>query len=104
VIACSWPDQILIGLGSAILTMGAGNSPNPRWAGRLCSKAFTEKLRILMQRLTTTTDDPVPLNLEFEGDHKNCDDTRWDLFTDIKDFKKEMLKRLEAHFEKWLNP
>jgi hypothetical protein len=25
-------------------------------------------------------------------------------FTDIKDIKKEMLKRLEAHFEKWLNP
>jgi len=42
--------------------------------------------------------------LEFEGDRKNCDVTRWDLFTDIKDIKKEMLKRLEAHFEKWLNP
>ena len=28
----------------------------------------------------------------------------WDRFTDIKDIKKEMLKRLEAHFEKWLNP
>jgi len=25
-------------------------------------------------------------------------------FTDIKDIKKEMLKRLEAHFEKWINP
>ena len=36
--------------------------------------------------------------LEFEGDRKNCDVTRWDLFTDIKDIKKEMLKRLEAHF------
>ena len=42
--------------------------------------------------------------LEFEGDRKNCDVTRWDRFTDIKDIKKEMLKRLEAHFEKWLNP
>jgi hypothetical protein len=39
-----------------------------------------------------------------EGDRKNCDVTRWDRFTDIKDIKKEMLKRLEAHFEKWLNP
>jgi hypothetical protein len=28
----------------------------------------------------------------------------WDRFTDVKDIKKEMLKRLEAHFEKWLNP
>ena len=44
------------------------------------------------------------IHLEFEGDRKNCDVTRWDLFTDIKDIKKEMLKRLEAHFEKWLNP
>ena len=42
--------------------------------------------------------------LEFEGARKNCDVTRWDRFTDIKDIKKEMLKRLEAHFEKWLNP
>jgi len=42
--------------------------------------------------------------LEFEGYRKNCDVTRWDRFTDIKDIKKEMLKRLEAHFEKWLNP
>jgi hypothetical protein len=42
--------------------------------------------------------------LEFEGDRKNCDVTRWDNFTDIKDIRKEMLKRLEAHFEKWLNP
>ena len=42
--------------------------------------------------------------LEFEGAGKNCDVTRWDRFTDIKAIKKEMLKRLEAHFEKWLNP
>jgi hypothetical protein len=51
----------IIGLESAILTLVAGNSPDPRWAGRLCAKAFTEKLRILMQRLTTTMDDRVPL-------------------------------------------
>ena len=42
--------------------------------------------------------------LEFEGVGKNCDVTCWDRFTDIKDIKKEMLERLEAHFEKWLNP
>ena len=42
--------------------------------------------------------------LEFEGDRKNCDVARWNRFTDIKDIKKEMLKCLEAHFEKWLNP
>jgi hypothetical protein len=42
--------------------------------------------------------------LEFEGDRKNCDVTRWDRFTDIKDIKKEMLKCFEARFEKRLNP
>jgi hypothetical protein len=26
----------------------------------------------------------------------------WDRFTDVKDIKKEMLKRREAYFEKWL--
>ena len=51
----------IIGLESAILTMVAGNSPDPRWAGRLWAKAFTEKLRILMQRLTATADGRVPL-------------------------------------------
>jgi hypothetical protein len=44
------------------------------------------------------------IHLEFEGVGKNSDVTRWDQFTDIKDIKKEMLRRLEAHFEKWLNP
>ena len=27
-----------------------------------------------------------------------------DRFADIKDIKKEILERLETHFEKWLNP
>ena len=34
--------------------------------------------------------------LEFEGTRENCDVTHWDRFADIKDIKKEMLKRLEA--------
>ena len=55
-----WSLEIMC-LESAILTMVAGNSPDPRWSGQLCAKAFTERLRILMQRLTTTTDDPLPL-------------------------------------------
>jgi hypothetical protein len=42
--------------------------------------------------------------VEVEGAPKNADVTRWGQFTDIKDIKKEMLKRLEAHFETWLNP
>jgi hypothetical protein len=39
--------------------------------------------------------------LEIEG--KNRDVTRWGQFTDIKNIEKEMLQRLEIHFEKWLN-
>ena len=43
--------------------MVLGKAPDPRWSGRLCAKAFTEKLRFLMQHLTmtTATNDPVPL-------------------------------------------
>ena len=41
---------------------------------------------------------------EFEGARKDCDITRWGQFTDIKDVKEEMLRRLDVHFEKWLNP
>ena len=42
--------------------------------------------------------------VEIERLPKNCDVTRWGRFTDVKDIKKEMLKHLEAHFKKWLNP
>jgi TniQ len=51
----------IIGLESAILTAVLGESPDPHWSGRLSAKAFTEKLRFLMQYLTTATNDPVPL-------------------------------------------
>ena len=41
---------------------------------------------------------------EIEGIGKNHDITRWSQFADIKGVKEEMLKRLDAQFEKWLNP
>ena len=41
--------------------------------------------------------------MEIDGAPQNCDVTRWARLTDIKDTKREMLRRLEAHFEKWLN-
>ena len=41
---------------------------------------------------------------EFEGSGKERDITRWSRFTDIKDIQAEMLKRLDEHFENWLNP
>jgi hypothetical protein len=42
--------------------------------------------------------------LEFEGAGKNADLTRWSRFTDVRGIDKEMLQRLDAHFETWLNP
>jgi hypothetical protein len=41
---------------------------------------------------------PEEVILEFEGAGKNCDVTCWDLFADIKDIKKEILKCLEGAF------
>jgi hypothetical protein len=41
------------------------------------------------------------VHFESTGARKDCDITRWGQFTDIKE---EMLKRLDVHFEKWLNP
>ena len=41
---------------------------------------------------------------EFEGAGKHQDVTKWSQFTDIKGIEAEMLKRLDEHFEKWLNP
>jgi hypothetical protein len=41
---------------------------------------------------------------EFEGAGKNCDLTRWGQFTDVRGIDKEMLERLDAHFQEWLNP
>jgi len=34
---------------------------------------------------------------------KNYDVARWGQFTDIKDNKEEMLRRVDVHFENWLN-
>ena len=77
--------------------MGLENKNRQKQTADICKQHLREKYRDhrgLVEEFI----------LEFEGDRKNCDVTRWDRFTDIKDIKKEMLKRLEAHFEKWLNP
>jgi hypothetical protein len=41
---------------------------------------------------------------EFEGSGKERDITKWGQFTDASHIQAEMLKRLDDHFEKWLNP
>ena len=77
--------------------MGLGTKNRQKQTADICKQHLREKCR----------DRPGLVEefiLEFEGTSKNSDVTCWNQFTDIKDIKKEMLKRLEAHFEKWLNP
>ena len=77
--------------------MGLGTKKRQQQTADICKQHLREKYRDQRGLVEEFI-------LEFEGAGKNCDVTCWDLFTDIKDIKKEMLKRLEAHFEKWLNP
>jgi hypothetical protein len=77
--------------------MGLGTKNRQKQTADICKQHLREKYRYQRGLVEEFI-------LEFEGDRKNLDVTRWDQFTDIKDIKKEMLKRLEAHFEKWLDP
>jgi hypothetical protein len=45
-----------------------------------------------------------PISTEFEGVGKKLDLSLWSSFTDVRGFDKEMLQRLDAFFETWLNP
>jgi hypothetical protein len=72
--------------------MGLGTKNRQKQTAELCK----QHLREMYRNQRGLVEEFI---LEFEGDRKNCDVTRWDRFTDIKDIKKEMLKRLEAHFE-----
>jgi hypothetical protein len=42
--------------------------------------------------------------IEIEGSGKEQDTNRWTQFTDSKRSASDMLARVEAAFEKWLNP
>jgi hypothetical protein len=74
--------------------MGLGTKNRQKQTADICKHHLRDKYR-----------DKLGLVKEFiveiEGARKNCDVTRWGQFTDIKE---EMLKRLDVHFEKWLNP
>jgi hypothetical protein len=77
-------------------SMGLGTKKRQQQTADICKQHLWEKYRdqrVLVEEFI----------VEIEGTAKNCDVTRWRRFTDIKDIKIEMLKRLEAHFEKWLN-
>jgi hypothetical protein len=77
--------------------MGLGTKNRQKQTADICKQHLREKY-------------PDKLGLveefivEIEGPPKNCDVTRWGQFTDVKDIKKETFQRLEAQFERWLNP
>ena len=77
--------------------MGLGTKNRQKQTAELCKRHLREKYRGQAGLVEEFI-------LEFEGAPKNCDASRWSQFSDIKDIKEEMLKRLEAHFERWLNP
>jgi hypothetical protein len=73
--------------------MGFGTKNRQKQTAEICKQHLRQKYP-----------DKLRLVEEIEGAPKNCDVTRWGQFSDIKDIKKEMFKRLEVHFENWLNP
>jgi hypothetical protein len=77
--------------------MGLGTKNRQKQTADICKQHLREKYR---EKLGLVEEFIV----EIEGTPKNCDVARWGQFTDVKDIKKEMFKRLEVHFENWLNP
>ena len=76
--------------------MGLGTKNRQKQTAELCKQHLREKYR---DKLALVQEFIV----EIEGPPKNCDLSRWSQFTDIKDIKKEMFRRLEIQFENWLN-
>ena len=75
--------------------MGLGTKNRQKQTADVCKQHLRQKYR---EKLGLVEEFIV----EIEG--KNCDATCWLQFTDVKDIKKEMFKRLEVYFENWLNP
>ena len=77
--------------------MGLGTKNRQQQTAELCR-----------QHLRKRAKDELPLVEEFieefEGARENCDVSRWGRFTDVKRDDEEMLQRLDAYFENWLNP
>jgi hypothetical protein len=79
------------------MTMGLGTKNRQKLTADLCK-----------QHLRDMNPDKLALVEEFireiEGEEHGQDITRWDQFTDVKGIGEEMITRLDASFEKWLNP
>jgi len=77
--------------------MGVGTKHRHQQTADLCKQHLREK-------------NPSRLGLveeficEFEGAGKKQEIERWSQLSDMRDIKEEVLKRLDAAFEKWLNP
>jgi hypothetical protein len=77
--------------------MGLGTKNRQKQTADICKQHLREKYRDKLRLVEEFI-------VEIEGAPKNSDVTRWGQFADIKDIKKELFKRLEVHFENWLNP
>lgn len=77
--------------------MGLGTKNQQKQTAEACKQHLRGKYR---NKLALVEEFIV----EIEGASSHSDLTRWGQFTNIKDDKEEMLKRLEVHFEAWLNP
>ena len=77
--------------------MALGSKNRQKQTAELCKQHLREKyphkLRLVEEFI-----------VEIEGPLQSSDVSRWGQFTDIKGIKKEMFQRLDARFEKWLNP
>ena len=76
--------------------MGLGNKNRQKQTADLCKQhlrqRYPDKLGLVEEFI-----------VEIEGPPKNLDVSCWGQFTDIKDIKKEMFRRLEIQFENWLD-
>jgi hypothetical protein len=77
--------------------MGLGTKNRQRQTAEICKQHLREKYR---DKLGLVEEFIV----EFEGARKDCDITRWGQFTDIKEIKREMLKRLDVTSRSGLIP
>ena len=76
--------------------VGLGTKNRQKQTAEICKQHLREKYREKLGLLEEFI-------LEIEGTRKNYDVARWGQFTDIKDNKEEMLRRVDVHFENWLN-
>ena len=76
--------------------MGLGTKNRQKQTAELCKQHLQEKY---LDKLGLVEE----FIIEIEGSPKTADVIRWGQFTEIKDIKKEMFRRLEVQFENWLN-